>query len=79
MTVGPRTARPALPSGMANPDEILVEDLEVSVRTMGELLRLGAGTLAELLALPVIEVRTALSAQELRELFAELGRVVVVA
>ncbi len=58
---------------MANPDEILVEDLEVSVRTMGELLRLGVGTLAELLALPVIEVRTALSAQELRELFAELG------
>ena len=43
------------------------------MRTMGELLRLGVGTLAELLALPVIEVRTALSAQELRELFAELG------
>jgi cell wall assembly regulator SMI1 len=58
---------------MANPDEIRVEDLEVSVRTHGELLQLGAGTLAELLALPVIEVRTALVARELRELFDELG------
>lgn len=54
------------------PEDIPLEELEVSIRTAGVLEELPAKTVGELLALPVISA-TRLSLMELKDVFAGLG------
>lgn len=61
-----------LVGAMANPSEVRIEDLDVSVRTWGFLEELGIETVADLLAMPIIEGHP-LVMRELKELLDDNG------